>query len=156
MPDINATQPIRFEAGGIFRIYDGASLDVTVINREKGTLEIEQGAYEILDYQDRGVNQPSLEGDEQPSTVRLRVKTVKRHTNDLMQLGQARDTATGLKKRYNVDISVPDFKGAATGTKYTFTGVSFVRPPRIVEGTRFDLAEIELVSTNPQATYAAY
>lgn len=156
MADINATQPIRFNAGGIFRIYDGASIDVTLINRESGTLEIEEGKYEDLSYQDRGVNQTSLEGDEIPSMIRIQCKLVKTHTNSLRALAAARNTSAGKFTEYSIDISIPDYKGAATGTKYTFTGCYFPKTPRVREGTRFDINEVEIVSRNPLATVAAY
>lgn len=155
MADINATQAIRFEAGGILRIYDGASIDVTVINREKSTLVIRPGGYEPVTYQDRGVNQVPLEGDERESVLEFAAKLVKKHTNDLMDLSQTR--GTGLFKMWSADISIPDYKGASTGTKATLSECYFPVPAEVVEGgARYDTVRIQLASNNPHITWAAY
>lgn len=152
---INNTQPIRFEAGGTATFTDSAALDVEVNNREKGTLEVEQGGYEVLDYQNKGLNQIPLEGDQVMSRIRMRMKLTKKGTNDIMSLSQARDTTTGLVKVYTLVVRWLDHKNVATYTQHTFTNVFFTRPARIVEGTRFDTVEVEMMSTNPQSTYAA-
>lgn len=157
MADINTTQPIRFEAGGILRIYDGASIDVTLINREKGTLRMKPGGYEPIHHQDRGVEQRALEGDERRSSIEGVCKLTKTHANDITSLSQTRDTAVGQMKEFSVDVSIPDYKGAATGTKYTFTNCEFPEPVEIIDGgASYDTVRWMLSSRNPHVTKAAY
>lgn len=157
MADINTTQAIRFEAGGILRIYDGASIDVTLINREKGSMVIRPGGYEPVKYQDRGVNQVPLEGDERESVFEIAAKLTKKHTNDLVDLSQTRNTAAGLMKQWSVDISIPDYKGASTGTKATLTECHFSTPVEIQDGgAGTDTVRVQLVSNNPHITWVAY
>lgn len=155
MAAINDGQPIRFEAGGTITFTDSGSLNVEVNNRERGTLEVQDGGHEVLPFNNKGVMQTPLEGDELPSTIRLRVKLTKKHTNDIITLSQNRDTSTGRVKIYTVVVKWLDHKNVSTFTSHTFAGVYFASKVRVTEGDRFDTVEIMLNSTTALATYAA-
>jgi hypothetical protein len=157
MPDtaINTAQPLRLEQGGRLRIIDGATT-YEVQNRDKGTVQLADGWYEPLRYNNKGEMQVPVEGDEQPSTLRAVVKLTSFDASQLLTVAQQRDTSTGKLKTYSLEIDWPDYKGASTGHKATIANAYFIRPVQIQEGQEFDTVTIEMESSEPKWTLAGY
>lgn len=155
MPDMNSTLR-RIEAGAIIQIGDGVTTyDLKVY--EPGTLEIEEGWYEPLEFTDRGAQQTPYEGDERPSTIRIQAKYTGRHNAaDLSKHVSQRDTTTGLMKLFTITIKDPDVKGGATGQQRQFTSCWLARGAIFRAGQRFDTADIEFRSKLVQPTTATY
>ena len=79
-------------------------------------------------------------------------KLVKKHTNDLVDLSQTRNTSAGLMKQWSLDISIPDYKGASTGTKATISnGFSVpicstdISQPKILRSVKSRAKKIQIV-----------
>jgi hypothetical protein len=160
MPDtaLNNVQPIRFEAGGVFRISDG-STDYALRNREKGTLRIRAGTYEPLDWQELGVNKVPLEGDEQMTEIEIECKASKNEATSIYTLLVKRNTVSnqGLVYTYTVAIDVPDYRGATTGSRFTFAS-TYVVPDGIEyqAGERFDILRMRFRSCSKFAAPTTY
>jgi hypothetical protein len=126
MPDtpINVLQPMRFEAGGIFRIQDGAT-DYAVRNLEQTGLRIKFAGREALTWIERGQQKTPLEGNEQLAEIELEMKVSKKEATGLFELLFKRNTVAnqGLVYVYTVQIDTPYYDGSATGHRYPFTGV---------------------------------
>lgn len=150
---INNDTPKRFEAGGKFILIDGAT-EYELLQMEPGSVSLEPGGYEPLNYTDRGVQQFPLEGDERLSMIKATLKLSEFDSSTLIALGNGRDTSTGKMKAFGVRIEWYDHKGAATGDSaaYANTKCYFTKPPVIKTGDKFDTVEIELASISPLPT----
>lgn len=147
--NINSTKPLILELGGVVRLVDGSS-GYDFQQKERGTLEIEPGGYEVLRYQNSGINQIPVEGSEGTTKVRLRVKLTSLAATQIVTLLQARDTATGLVKVYGLEVIWYKTKDPASEShKATLTEVYASAQPKIKAGTDFDTVEIELESNDP-------
>mgnify|MGYP007117021471 CR=1 FL=1 len=157
MPDttINSGQPLRFEQGGVLRLSRGGT-DYAVVNRDKGTVQFEDGWYDALRYNDRGQMQVPLEGDERPSTLRATVKLTSVATAQLLALAQTRDTSTGKVAVWTVQLDFPAYKGATTGHRFSIANAYFLKPVQVQEGQEFDTVTIEMESSEPNWTLATY
>lgn len=156
MADINDGKPIAFEQGGKIALTDSGTEHVFV-NRERGTLQVEDGGYEVLEWHDRGTPKLPREGSGQYSTVRLSLKLTKLEATSLVSLSKKRAAAPGDVYEYtSLVITFPIDKGLAAGTKRTYTGVFFARPAVIREGQELDTIELEMKSILPLGTDAAH
>lgn len=146
---VNDTQPIRFEAGGIIRLNDGVD-DLIIRNKEKGTLRIQNSSYDVLAWQENGANQVPLEGDQQTPRVEIVVKASKNDTDDLWAkiIRRRRASANGLVFVFTAQIDVPDFAGATTGRRFPFTN-AYVMPQdcEYQSGTEFDTTRLVFMAT---------
>lgn len=150
----NTAQPIRFEAGGILRLVDGASSYVFAA-LEPGSLEIDAGGYEPLNYTDRGEQQAPLEGDERLTTVKVRAKLTRgTGAGELVTLSSARDATAGLMKIYQLEIEIPHFKGASAKQKMVLANTYFTKPAMVKASERYDTVELEMQSTEPNPTWS--
>lgn len=154
MPDtpINVLQPMRFEAGGIFRIQDGAT-DYAVRNREAGSLRIRMAGRQALTWQELGQNKVPLLGNEQLAELELEVKVSKKEATGLFEilLGDP-SPATGLVKVYTLQIDTPYYEGSATGHRLAFTNAWVDKESvELQEGTEFDTLRFRMRATDQTA-----
>jgi len=158
MPDtaINTGQPLRLEQGGLLKLIDGATDPYEIQNREKGTVQLEDGWYEPLRYNNKGQMQVPVEGDERPSTFRATLMLTSTAAGQLLVVSQGRNTAAGLLKVYILEVHWPAYKGATTGHKATIANAYFLKPVQIQEGQEFDTVTIEMESSEPKWTLATY
>jgi hypothetical protein len=154
MPSSNA--PIRHQAGGVLKITDGTT-EYTFVALEPGSVEIEDGGYEPLAYLDRDELQDPFEGNERASRFKCTIKfSGGSNAGDMLKHLTQRDTSTGKMKLYTITVDFPDYKGAATGDRATCAKCYIPTPPKIKTGERFDMLEIEMLSSEPKFTWAAY
>jgi hypothetical protein len=140
MPDtpINVLQPMRFEAGGIFRIQDGAT-DYAVRNREAGSLRIRMAGRQALTWQELGQNKVPLLGNEQLAEIELEVKVSKKE-------------ATGLFEILLGDPGTAYYDGSATGHRLAFTNAWVDKESvEFQEGTEFDTLRFRMRATDQTA-----
>lgn len=140
---INNGSPLRFEAGGVFRLTDGAT-DYAIVNRDRGTLQIEEGGYEVLRYRDRDANKLPLRGGEEPTKIKLTMKLTSLNTADIVALSKKKESAKNLMYSFAVAIEWPDTDATATIHKRSFASAYFVKPAMVKEGADFDTVEIEM------------
>lgn len=144
----------RIEAGAVITFGDGSDV-YTLKLLEPGTYEEEIGFYEPLNFTDRGEQQFPLEGDERPSRVRLSAKYTGLHdAKDLGKVLRAR-ADNGKMKSWTIAISEPDYKGAVTGQKKTWSNC-YITSLRVRAGTQWDLIEVEFGSIEPEPATETY
>lgn len=149
MADINNGKPLAFEQGGILTLTDGSDV-WTVINRERGTLQVDEGGYQVVEWHDRGTPKLPREGSGIPSRIRLTLKLTKLESDSLADLSKKRAAAPG--DVYPFDSMVIEFVLDKTPTAFSkreFTGVHFARPAVVREGQELDTVELEFLSTDP-------
>ena len=148
---VNNTQPLRFEANGVLRFNDGVD-DLIVRNKEKGTLRIRFAQREVLRWQENGTNQVPLRGDEQTPRVEIDVKLSRDDgANDIFTriVRKAPSPETGLVFVFaTVQIDVPNFAGASTGSRFSFVN-AYIVPDQceISSGMEFDTLRIVFEAT---------
>ena len=146
MPTINDGQPLRLEQGGKLRLEDMDDADAAyeAVNRDKGTVQLEDGWFEPLRYNDRGQMQVPLEGDERPSTFRATLKLTSADADELLTLAQ-QIGATGLMRKWRVQVVWPRWKGETTNPHTaTIENAYFLKPVQVTEGQEFDTVTIEM------------
>lgn len=150
----NLLQPMRFEAGGVFRITDGAT-DYALRNRQKGSVNLKWATYEPLPWQENGINQVPLEGDNQVPEVEVTIKLSKDDATDIMTLMAKRNTSSlqGLVYAYTVVIQIPYYRGATTGRKFTLTSAYFMPGETAYQaGTDFDTLKFKMGAVSVAAS----
>lgn len=154
--NINTGDPIRFESGGIFKLDDGTDTH-TIETTEPGTLQVEEGGRQALEYKDRGTPQTPVRGDKEYSEIRLNVKLTSMAAGEVLKLlGEDASSGANPTTFSSLEISWKDDPDASTGDRLTFTTVWAPHPPRIRAGAEFDTVEIALRTTDSFATKATY
>lgn len=156
--NINAGLPIKFDLGGTVTVTDG-STDYVLHNRAPGTLQVEPGGYEQLEFTELGAVQTPIEGNQKPTMVRLSLRLTHGDTTDIIALSKARVSGTGTiraVKTYSVKIVWPQVVGQTTLKQLALTGCWFAGPVKIKEGNEFDTVEVELKSSDALGTDTPY
>lgn len=137
MANVN-TNVIRFEAGGILELVDGATTH-TILNLAPGSISYTMPFVQPLPRTDRSVQQQPLEGDKQLGEVSFEVYLTKDTTNQLVDMVDDRiSPASNLVKEYTVNLKYPDHQTASTGTIRACSNAFFAEPPKVQHGADYD------------------
>lgn len=139
MADTNINQGnfLRFENGGIARITPSGGSDYAVAKILPGSLSMEFGYTEGVTIMDRGsLSTTVLDGDERPSKISFTARLTKLGMTAANELLSVLNPAAsgGVKVLFRLQIDVPDAKGGAAGTRYSFASCFLVSPPKYKAG----------------------
>jgi hypothetical protein len=159
--NVNLLQPVRFEAGGELRLADAGTGDVYIVrNKNVGTLRMRLVGYDPLKWQENGVNQVPIEGDQQSaSEIEFEMKLSKRDALGIFDLAQKRNTSSnqGLSYVFTVTVKIPNYRGASAGQQFVFANAYFMPDSIEVEaGERFDTVRFRMESTTIGVVGATY
>lgn len=136
MANVNNTV-IRFEAGGILELVDGATTH-TILNLSPGSIRYTLPFVAPLPRTDRSVQQQPLEGDKQLGEVEFEVYLTKDTTTQLVDLVDDRASASNLVKEYTVNLKYPNHQTDTTGTIRALSNAFFVEAPQVQHGADYD------------------
>lgn len=143
MANINSNV-IRFEAGGILELVDGATTH-TILNLWPGTIRYTMPFVQPLPRTDRSVQQQPLEGDKQLAEIEFELYLTKDTTNQIVDLADDRTSpASNLVKEYTVNVKYAESQGASTGTVRAFSNAFFREAPQVQHGTDYDKVTIRM------------
>lgn len=129
---------IRFEAGGILELVDGATTH-TILNLSPGSISYSTPFVQPLPRTDRSVQQQPLEGDKSLGEISFEVYLTKDTTNQLVDMADDRTTvASNLVKEYTVNIKYADHQTATTGTIRACSNAFFAESPKVQHGADYD------------------
>jgi len=140
MADINTGKITRFEDGSSFTITPAGGAALVLKNIVGGTFGFTPPVRETLEPDiDRGELLDDVrEGDEQPGTLDVDTKaTADQGSTEFFELLTAA-SADGYVPNMEIVIDVPDFTGAATGVRWTFTKAVRREAPSFTSGEHHD------------------
>ena len=162
--DINASTPLRFENGGRLIVWDTAgSVDYTVIHIDAGAITHSPGGTEGIHVMDRArFTGDVLAGDARLSSLSFNVSLTKEGVTvpsvELRALLQPPD-ASGKKALFKIDIEIPDERGGATGTRFTYNNCWLSDPESFSaagEGQTKDSVEFTLASIDFEPVFVSF
>lgn len=158
MATINDVLRFFSQWGGTIHVDDGTT-EHALVNIDPGSLRLEEGHEEPVEFNDQGVVQTPMVGDARPSTIGFNLR--KGHhasdvTLDFDNFIRKLDAASATKKLYDVRIQVPDYKGATTGWEVDFPDCWVRRLIPLQDGTPFPTLQIEFGSKTSRPTPARY
>jgi hypothetical protein len=146
MANKNAGPPIRFENGGTLELGATGGAGDTILNVIAGTLQMQDGGYDMLKYKDRGVIQTPVQGDAKESTMSFDVRLNGQYdSGEVMKLLDS-PVASGLATLLKVVVKIPFVKGGATGIQFTMDNVYLPQQYQYQAGTEFDTLKITFES----------
>lgn len=133
----------RFESGGTLTI-TGLGADTLIIaGVMPGSLNFTKPGRGVLPYNNIGVSQVPLDGDDENGKISFDVRGSKETTNHLMKLLTAAPSGPTVTE-FAVSIKIPDGRGATTGLEYASTTCFRTELPTFKAGTDFDTISIFL------------
>lgn len=156
MANINAGPPIRFENGGTLELGATGASGNSVLNIVAGSLQMQDGGYELLEYKDRGAMQTPVQGDERPSTMSFDIRYNGQYdSGEVMKLLDSPVTS-GVATLLKVVVKIPFVKGGSTGISWTLDNAYVMDPPQFQAGSDFDTLKVTLKSKNVFIAKAEY
>ena len=142
MANVNVnTTPRRSINGGQFKLTGATDTYIVQNYIDEGWLEWSPVMRERIPLKDRGQYSATaiLEGDDIIGQVTLKVKGANLQGSSSLYALLTAAGATGNAKVYaSAIVDIPDYRGAATGGRLTFTSIWLAEPPRTSAGREHD------------------
>lgn len=157
MPTLSpSTNVVRIHAGGTINISDGTD-DFDIVLYEAGSLSETVGEKEKHEFTDRGVAQQPVEGDDQMSEFEVAFKHASDAVADEVINAKLLQASTdGKAVEFTVIINRPDYRGATTGLRHTYTQAHIPSGGVQMGGSPFEMVRVRFRSRNNKPTIARY
>lgn len=153
MADINAGTPTRLVHAKVTLGGD------TILNKVDGEIGWSPGWYQGITDKHLGILATAMrQGDEMPCSGRLLLKGVPYAASNDLYTKLKTAPANGLLSNLAIVIDLPDYPGATTGTRITFTYCSMCMNGllNVRGGAEYDSWEISFVDNEREPTVARY
>jgi len=140
--NINQT-PHRFGSGGYVEITD-ATNTYRFYNVIPDSLKWVPPYKDVIEYEDLGVQQAPIEGNDTLGTLEFTARATRDLTNSVRGWWNTRHATDNTLLEYTGNIKIPDRAGASTGVVIAMTGMHFSEPVDFSTGQQFDLIRIKM------------